>query len=69
MNLGFQELMIILIIVLVLFGANRIPQIMSGFGEGIKNFKRSMREDEKDERRRDEEKRREKVVHGSTSED
>ncbi len=48
-GLGFQELLIIFLIVLVLFGASRIPQIMGGLGEGIKNFKRAMREEsEKD---------------------
>lgn len=48
-GLGFQELLVIFLIVLVLFGASRIPQIMGGLGEGIKNFKRAMREEsEKD---------------------
>ena len=44
-NIGFTELIIVLVIVLVLFGASRIPQIMAGFGEGIRNFKKSMREE------------------------
>ncbi|MBI3658457.1 MAG: twin-arginine translocase TatA/TatE family subunit [Acidobacteria bacterium] len=45
MNLGFQELILILIIVLVLFGSSRIPQLMGGLGEGLKNFKKAMRDD------------------------
>ena len=37
-NLGFGELMIILVIVLVLFGAKRIPEISASFGKGIREF-------------------------------
>lgn len=42
-HLGFQELMIILLIVIVIFGANKIPQLGKGLGEGIKNFKSAMK--------------------------
>jgi sec-independent protein translocase protein TatA len=45
-GLGTQELIIILIIVVVLFGATRLPQIGSGIGQAIKNFKKSVREGE-----------------------
>ena len=41
-NLGFGELMIVLVIVLVLFGAKRIPEISASFGKGIREFKRSL---------------------------
>ena len=41
-NLGFSELMIILVIVLVLFGAKRIPEISASFGKGIREFKRNL---------------------------
>ena len=41
-NLGFGELMIILVIVLVLFGAKRIPEISASFGKGIREFKRNL---------------------------
>jgi len=40
-GLGTQELMIILIIVVILFGATRLPQIGKGIGEAIKNFKKA----------------------------
>lgn len=44
---GTQELLIILVIVIVLFGATRLPQVGRGIGEAIKNFKKAT--SEKDE--------------------
>ena len=41
-NLGFGELMVILVIVLVLFGAKRVPEISASFGKGIREFKRNV---------------------------
>jgi len=38
-GLGMQELIIVMIIVVVLFGATRLPQLGSGIGKAIKNFK------------------------------
>jgi sec-independent protein translocase protein TatA len=38
-GLGPMELVVILVIVIVLFGARRLPEIGSGFGKAIKNFK------------------------------
>ena len=43
---GFSEILIILVIALLLFGAGRIADIGKGLGEGIKNFKKGTREDE-----------------------
>jgi sec-independent protein translocase protein TatA len=43
---GPSELILILIIVVVIFGAKRIPEIMGGLGKGIKTFKKAMDEDE-----------------------
>lgn len=43
-GLGMQELVIILIIVLVLFGASRLPEIGKGIGQAIKNFKKATSE-------------------------
>ncbi|MFH0822685.1 MAG: twin-arginine translocase TatA/TatE family subunit [Pseudomonadota bacterium] len=43
---GPWELMIILIIVLVIFGGKRIPEIMGGLGKGIRSFKKSMETDD-----------------------
>lgn len=46
LGLGMQELVIILIIVIVLFGATRLPQIGKGIGEAIRNFKKATNEPE-----------------------
>jgi sec-independent protein translocase protein TatA len=43
-NLGFPEIMLILVVVLLLFGAKRLPEIGASFGKGIREFKRSMTE-------------------------
>jgi sec-independent protein translocase protein TatA len=44
--IGPQEIIIIAIVVLVLFGGSRIPQFAKGFGEGIREFKRSLNGEE-----------------------
>ncbi len=55
MRLGVQELLIILAIVIVIFGANKIPQLGKGLGEGIRNFRSAMKsgeeESEKEEKK------------------
>jgi len=43
-GMGVTELIIILVIVVVLFGASRLPEIGKGVGEAIKNFKKSISE-------------------------
>jgi sec-independent protein translocase protein TatA len=45
-GLGTQELIIILLIVVVLFGATRLPKIGSGIGQAIRNFKKGIKEGE-----------------------
>jgi sec-independent protein translocase protein TatA len=47
-GLGASELVIILVIVVIIFGAGRLPQLGRGLGEGISNFKRSLRAGEKE---------------------
>ena len=42
--LGLPEMLIILAIVILIFGANRLPELGKGIGSGIKNFKSSMKE-------------------------
>ena len=41
-NLGFSELMLILVVCLLVFGAKRLPEIGASFGKGIREFKRSL---------------------------
>jgi sec-independent protein translocase protein TatA len=48
-GLGATELLLILAVVLVLFGASKIPQLGKGLGEGIRNFKQGLRGDERPE--------------------
>ena len=50
---GMPEMIIILVIVLVLFGANRLPQLAKGMGESIRNFKTGMSEAEAEEEKKD----------------
>jgi len=45
-GIGIPELMILLVIVLIIFGANKLPEIGSGMGRAIKNFKRASDEPE-----------------------
>ncbi|KHK04257.1 twin-arginine translocase TatA/TatE family subunit [Desulfovibrio sp. TomC] len=43
-GIGFPELLIILVIVLIIFGANKLPEIGAGMGKAIKNFKKATSE-------------------------
>ena len=43
-NLGMPEILLIMVIALLVFGAKRLPEIGSSMGKGIREFKRSMRE-------------------------
>jgi len=45
-GLGMPELIIILVIIVIIFGAGKLPEIGSGIGKGIKNFKKATREEE-----------------------
>ena len=47
-GLGFPELLIILVIIVVLFGARKLPEIGSGLGKGIQNFKKASSEIDND---------------------
>ncbi len=43
-GLGMPELIIILVIILIIFGAGKLPEIGAGLGKGIQNFKKSSKE-------------------------
>lgn len=47
-GLGMPELLVILVIVLVVFGAGKLPKLGEGLGKGISNFKKSLKEDKEE---------------------
>lgn len=47
-GLGMPELLVILVIILIIFGANKLPQIADGLGKGIRNFKKGINKEEID---------------------
>ena len=60
-GLGMQEILVIALIVLLLFGGKKIPELMKGLGKGVKSFKEGMNEvtditkdEDKDEKKKDE---------------
>lgn len=57
-NLGTGEIILIALIVLLLFGGKKIPELMKGLGSGIKEFKKAAKEDDapKDSSKEEEEK-------------
>lgn len=49
-GIGMPELIIILVIILIIFGAGKLPEIGSGIGKAIRNFKGAAEEDGKDKK-------------------
>lgn len=43
-GLGMQEVLVIAVIILILFGGKKIPELMKGLGQGVKSFKDGMKE-------------------------
>ena len=53
-RLGTGELIVILVIVVLVFGVNKIPQLGKGLGEGIRNFKSSLKAAQEEPPKKDE---------------
>lgn len=47
MGISFANIVIILVIVLILFGAGKLPKVMGDLGKGLKNFKDALKDEEK----------------------
>ncbi|OYT72258.1 MAG: twin-arginine translocase TatA/TatE family subunit [Chloracidobacterium sp. CP2_5A] len=53
MNLGMPEILLISLVVVLLFGTKKIPELFSGLGAGIRNFKKAVNEDPDDAKRKE----------------
>ena len=49
MNLGFGELLLLFIVIILVFGSSKLPALGDALGKGIRNFKRTINEDKKDQ--------------------
>lgn len=47
-NFGFMEIAIIVLILLILFGAKKIPELAQGIGKGMKEFKKALKDEDAD---------------------
>ena len=53
MGLGVKEILVIAVIILLLFGGKKIPELMKGIGSGIKEFKKSVKDDDTKDKEKD----------------
>jgi sec-independent protein translocase protein TatA len=59
MSVGITQILLILIIVLVIFGAGKLPNVLGDLGKGIRNFRDGIKEPEKKEKDKNDKKERE----------
>jgi sec-independent protein translocase protein TatA len=52
-SIGFREILVVLLIVLLLFGARKIPELARGLGQGIREFKDGMRDQSNEKKKED----------------
>jgi len=48
MNITFWEVLLVVLVIVLLFGGKKIPELMKGLGKGVKSFKEGMRETEEE---------------------
>jgi sec-independent protein translocase protein TatA len=51
-GLGFPEMLLIFVIIVLIFGTSRLPELGRGIGEGIKNFKKSVKDEPEEEKKK-----------------
>lgn len=51
-NFGFMEIAIIVLILLVLFGAKKIPELAQGIGKGMKEFKKALKDEDSEQNKK-----------------
>jgi sec-independent protein translocase protein TatA len=59
-NIGATEIILILLVILIFFGARKIPELAQGLGKGIREFRKAMREGEEESDKQDKKKLEEK---------
>lgn len=67
-SIGMPELIIGLVVILLLFGAKRVPELARGLGSGVREFKKGTQEDEIEDKKKQEKKDEERIEAGGTGE-
>jgi sec-independent protein translocase protein TatA len=68
-SVGMPELIIGLVVILLLFGAKRVPELARGLGSGVREFKKGKQEGEVEDKKKDEAKKDEEQLEASKSDD
>ncbi|HET9964904.1 MAG TPA: twin-arginine translocase TatA/TatE family subunit [Rubrobacter sp.] len=67
-SVGMPELIIGLVVILLLFGAKRVPELARGLGSGVREFKKGTQEGEVENKKKEEEEKKEEQLEASKSE-
>jgi sec-independent protein translocase protein TatA len=68
-SIGMPELIIGLVVILLLFGAKRVPELARGLGSGVREFKKGTQEGEVEDKKKEEEEKEEEQLEASKSDD